>query len=435
MSNEIRRSERFSGYLERLAAVIGHADRHEPLRKYCTGLVLPGLRKSVEPMAARISPSRVSAEHQSLLHLVGQSPWRDDAVLRVSRGYALPLMEEHGAIDAWIIDDTGLPKKGRHSVGVANQYCGVLGKNHNCQVSVSVSLANADTSLPVAHRLYLPKSWTEDPERRRKAKVPDDVGFATKPEIALALVDGLLEEEPVVPHGTVLADPGYGDSFKFRQGLTERSLNYVAGVSGTVSVWPPGEAPLPPAPRSGRGGRPQTRLQRTTEHHPVSAKELATSLPVDSWATVAWREGSKGDKLGRFAAVRVRPAHREDRRTEPHPEQWLLIEWPEGEKVPAKYWLSTEDEGISLRDLALKAKQRWRIERDYQDLKQEVGFGHYEGRGWRGFHHHTTLCIAAFAFLLAERARLSPPDLAAPPPVAVPALPEGHRPRGAARAR
>lgn len=429
MSDGIKRSERFDEFVQRLVEVIGHADRQQPLRKYCTGLILPGLRKSVEPMAARISPSRVSAEHQSLLHFVGQAPWDDQAVLRATREYALPCMREHGPISAWIIDDSGVPKKGKHSVGVANQYCGVLGKNANCQVSVSLSLANDETSLPVAHRLYLPASWAEAPERRKKTKVPDEIAFATKPEIALALVDELLQDEPEVPRGTVLADPGYGDGFGFRKGIADRGLRYIAGVSGTISVWPPGKAPLPPAPYSGKGRR-STRLRRTAEHQPQSAKDVALSLPETAWEKVTWREGAKGPKTSRFAALRVRPAHRDNFLEKPHPVEWLLVEWPEGEEAPAKYWMSNEDENYDLKELIRMAKLRWRIERDYQDLKQEVGFGHYEGRGWRGFHHHLTLCIAAYAFLLVERARLSPPDLDDAPAVKVPALPQDYRPRG-----
>lgn len=430
MDESIRRSDRLEQFIDRVAGVIGHADRRQPLSNYCTGLLVPGRRKSVEPMAACISPSRVSAEHQSLLHFVGQSPWSDEAVLRVTREYALPVIEEHGPIEALIIDDTGIPKKGRHSVGVANQYCGVLGKNHNCQVAVSVSLANQSASLPVAHRLYLPKSWALDSERRRKAKVPDDVAFATKWEIALSLIDGLLlDEEAKVPRESVLADAGYGDCLEFREGLTQRGLSYVVGVSKTTTVWPPGAAPGPPPPYSGTG-RPPTRPRRNMEPKPTSALALACSLPEKAWQTVAWREGSDGDKSGRFAALRVRPAHVKRERKGALAQQWLLVEWPQGDDEPAKYWLSTEPAEIALPDLVHKAKLRWRIERDYQELKQEVGFGHYEGRGWRGFHHHLTLCIAAYAFLLAERARLSPPDPRPAPPVEVPPLPRGFRPRG-----
>jgi len=430
MDEKIRRSERFGQFVDQLAAVIGHADRHQPLSHYCTGLLVPGRRKSVEPMAARICPSRVSAEHQSLLHFVGQSPWSDEAVLRVTRQYALPVMERHGPVEALIVDDTSIPKKGKHSVGVANQYCGVLGKNHNCQVAVSVSVANQSASLPVAHRLYLPKSWASDSERRRKTKVPDDVGFATKWQIALSLIDDLLrDEEAKVPRECVLADAGYGDCLEFREGLTQRGLTYVVGVSKTTTVWPPGTGPLPAPPYSGRG-RPPTRPRRNKEQQPTNALDLARSLPEQAWQTVAWRGGSDGDKSGRFAALRVRPAHVKRERKGALPEQWLLVEWPQGDDEPAKYWLSTQPADIALDDLVRKAKLRWQIERDYQELKQEVGFGHYEGRGWRGFHHHLTLCIAAYAFVLAERARLSPPDPRRAPPVEVPPLPRGFRPRG-----
>lgn len=424
------RSEALDGFVALLAGVIGHADRRGPLFAYLCGLLLPGKRKSVEPIAARLAPTRVSAEHQSLLHFVGKAPWSDDAVLRETRKYVLPLLEGHGPIEAWIIDDSGLPKKGKHSVGVANQYCGVLGKNHNCQVAVSLSFANESGSLPVGHRLYLPESWANDAVRRAKVGVPKAIAFKRKWEIALDLVDEQLAEEDDAPRGVVLADAGYGDVFEFRSGLTQRGLRYAVGVSKNVSVWQPGEGPLPPEEYSGRG-RPPKKLRRDDTRHPVTALALARSLPAEAWRTATWREGSDGMMNSRFAALRVRPGHRDFDRTTPHAVEWLLIEWPEGDEEPTKYWLSTEPEDTPLPELVRKAKLRWRIERDYQELKQEVGFGHYEGRSWRGFHHHTTLCIAAYGFLIAERARLSPPDPREVAPVEAPELPQGYRPRGA----
>lgn len=429
MNDSNRRSQELDRFLTRLVGVIGHADRHGPLAEYCSGLLLPGKRKSVEPMAARLAPSRVSAEHQSLLHFVGKAGWSDAAVLRETRRYVLPRLEQHGPVEAWIIDDSGLPKKGKHSVGVANQYCGVLGKNHNCQVAVTLSIANESGSLPVGHRLYLPEAWASDPERRRKVGVPAEVTFKRKWEIALDLVDELLAEKTDAPQGSLLADAGYGDSFDFRQGLTERGLKYVVGVPKTITVWPPGQGPLPPPPYSGRG-QPPKNLRRDPDRQPVSGLALARSLAPEAWKTTTWREGSDGLMVSRFAAVRIRPSRRDFYRTSPHPTEWLLIEWPEGEAEPTKYWMSTESEETPLPELVRRAKLRWRIERDYQDLKQEVGFGHYEGRGWRGFHHHTTLCIAAYGFLIAERARLSPPDPLRLPPVEVPPIPAGYRPRG-----
>ena len=351
--------------------------------------------------------------------------------LRVARQWALPEMERHGPIDVWIIDESGIPKKGKCSVGVANQYCGQLGKNANSQVMVSVSVANDEASLPVAHRLYLPQAWADDPKRRKDAHVPEDAVFARKWEIALDLIDGLLAEEPEVPRGTVAADAVYGDCFAFRNGLTKRGVPYAVHVSKTTLVWPQGKRPQP-AEYSGKG-RPEKGLRRTKEHQPVSVLDLARSLPERKWTAVTWREGTDGDQTSRFAALRVRPARKEGRQEQLLPQEWLLIEWPEGEDEPTRYWLSTEDKDIPRIELIRKAKLRWRIERDYQDLKQELGFGDYQGRGWRGFHHHITLCIAAYAFLLAERAGLSPRKPRTQPPVEVPPLPRGFRPRGSPR--
>src|SRR5258706_604323 len=271
---------------------------------------------------------RVAAQHQSLLHFVGEGHWSDEAVLAKVREMVLPEIERQGPIEAWIIDDTGFPKKGRHSVGVARQYCGRLGKEDNCQVAVSLSLANDHASLPVAYRLYLPQEWTSDDERLRKAGVPDDITFKTKHEIALdqlrcACATGL-------PRGVVLMDAGYGNN------------------------------------------------------------------------------------------------------SEPRPEEWLLIEWPNGESAPTKYWLSTLPESIALQRLVYFAKLRWRIERDYQELKQEVGLGHFEGRRWRGFHHHATLCIAAYGFLISERETIPPSASRSAALLATPSIPPGYRPRGSA---
>lgn len=428
------RSVRFDRYVDNLAAVIGHADRHVPMKDYCMGLLLPGDRKSVEPLAALTDPSHVSAKHQSLLHFVGKAPWSDAAVLRTVRQHVLPLMEQHGPLEGWIVDDTGMPKKGKHSVGVKNQYCGVLGKNANCQVAVSVSLANQGTSLPAAYRLYLPETWCNDLERRRKAGVPENVVFKKKWEIALQLIDELIADNPTIPLVPILADAGYGDTTGFRDRLTEQNLLYAVGVSKTTMVWPPGEQPLPPKPYSGRG-RPPKLLRRSEDHQPVSALELARSLPADAWQTVTWRQGSYGEMNSRFIALRVRPAHRDSLRSELRPVEWLLIEWPEDDSEPTRYWLSTLPESTTIAKLVLLTKLRWRVERDYQELKDEIGLDHYEGRGWRGFHHHASLCIAAYGFLIAERSRLSPPNDRAKPQLQILTLPQGCRPRGAADAR
>ena len=416
---------RFARYIGGLASVIGHADRTNPLRDYCVGLMMPCERKSVEPMAAITAPERTAAQHQSLLHFVGQAPWSDEKVLTKVRELVLPEIERHGPIEAWIIDDTGFPKKGRHSVGVARQYCGQLGKQDNCQAAVSLSIANRHASLPVSYRLYLPEEWVQDAARRDEAGVPEEIVFQTKPAIALEQIRAACKAG--IARGVVLLDAGYGNHTKVRQEISALGLPYVAGIVSSTTLWPPGIEPLPAKRWSGRG-RPPTRLRRNAKRRPVSAKEIALGLPKRAWRTIGWREGTAERLSSRFARLRVRAAHRGKR----HDEEWLLIEWPKGAGEPTKYWLSTLPEDVTFERLVDRAKLRWRIERDYQELKQEFGLGHYEGRGWRGFHHHATLCIAAYGFLISERGTIPPSGPSAAAGFPTLELPLGYRPRGAA---
>src|ERR1700736_6861114 len=395
---------RFSAFVEGLVSVIGHADRARPLFDYCIGLIMPGERKSVEPMAAVTAPDRTAAQHQSLLHFVGESPWSDDVILSKVREMVQPAIERGGAIEAWIIDDTGFPKKGKHSVGVARQYCGQLGKQDNCQVAVSISLANEQFSLPVRYQLYLPQSWADDPVRRGQCKVPEAIEFATKPAIALQLLESMGPRE-AMPE-LVVADAGYGSGTTFREQLTAMGFTYVVGVTGTVSLRPEGQAPL-------------------------QAKELAMQLPSRRFRTLTWREGTNRALSSRFAAIRVHCASREAQPGDAAEEQWLLIEWPKGEVEPTRYFLSTLPAATPIKELVRLAKLRWRIERDYQELKQELGLGHFEGRSWRGFHHHATLCIATYGFLVTERLAVQKKTPADWLPREMPALPKGFRPRGA----
>jgi SRSO17 transposase len=399
-------AERFSVYFEGLVSVIGHADRARPLRDYCTGLLMPCERKSVEPIAAVTAPERTAAQHQSLLHFVGEGRWSDEKVLAKVREMVLPVIERAGPIEAWIIDDTAFPKKGTHSVGVARQYCGQLGKQDNCQVAVSLSLANARASLPVAYRLYLPETWALDAARRKKAGVPDQIGFQTKIEIALDQIRAACAAG--LPRGVVLMDAGYGNHSDLRAALTALELSYVAGIVSNTSVWAPGTGPLPPKPYVPGRGRPTKQLRRDANHQPIKVKDLALSLPANAWRTITWREGTNVSLKSRFARLRTRIARRDFNRSEPWPEEWLLIEWPKGEKEPTKYWLSSLPPDIGFARLVDLAKLRWRIERDYQELKQEIGLDHFEGRGWRGFHHHATLCIAAYGFLISEQETIPP---------------------------
>jgi len=426
--------ERLATYLDRLSQVAGHADRIVPMQNYTKGLFLPIERKSVEPMAARLAPANVRQMHQSLHHIVAEAAWSDAVWLREVRRQVLPAMTREHPLTAWIVDDTGFPKKGTHSVGVTRQYCGQLGKQENCRVAVSLSLATEQASLPVAYQLYLPEIWAQDRERRNQAGVPKEVRFQTKPEIALDQVRGLAEED--VPRAPVLADAAYGNDHGFRDGLQQLGLEYAVGVQSSTSVWPPGLAPLPSQAR-GVLGRPPKLLRRDKRHQPLSVKELALCLSPSDLRRVSWREGTRGTMHSRFAALRVRVAHRDYERSQPREEQWLLIEWPKAEKEPAKYWLSNLPASISVRKLVATAKLRWRIERDYEELKQELGLGHFEGRNWRGFHHHASLCIAAYGFLVLERCLFSPaPD--SPPlratdlHLCLPRLPRGAKPRGAA---
>lgn len=419
----------FDRYMAHLSEGLGHADRHAGLRGYCTGLMAPLKRKTVEPMAAHVAPAATRSRHQSLHHFVADSAWSDEQMLLRVAQWVVPAMDFSDG-GWWIVDDTGFPKQGRHSVGVARQYCGMLGKQDNCQVAVSVSLACQTGSLPVAWSLYLPKEWAGDVVRREKAGVPQKVEFATKPAIALAQIERLIGQG--APRHCVLADAGYGIETAFRERLSELGLLYVVGVTGQVTVWPPGHMPLPPQEYSGRGAVPnRQRLGDAKHQRPQSVKELALDLPPSQWQTVDWREGTSFTLRSRFARVRVRAAHRDNERKQLRPEQWLLIEWPEGHREPMKYWLSTLPEQVPLQRMVFEAKMRWRIERDYQDLKQELGLGHYEGRGWRGFHHHASLSIAAYGFLMAQQLRH--PQGAGKKNSArrsEPALPTHYKPRG-----
>ena len=306
---------RFEAYIDELVGVIGHADRAVPLHDYCTGLLLPGERKSVEPMAALTAPARTAPKHQSLLHFVANAPWSDDAVLTKVRQMVLPKIEALGPIEASIIDDTGFPKKGKHSVGVARQYCGQLGKQDNCQAVVSLSIANHHASLPIAHQLYLPEAWADDPDRRKQAKIPEDIVFKTKPQIAL---DQLKTAQAAgIPLGTVLADSGYGYDSQFRDGVTKLGLLYAVGIQSNVLMWK-ADAILPVQGTDGqKPSRPQLRALQ------ISAKELALSHPAEAWETVTWREDGEAF-TSRFARWRVRPVTR----AEQPAEEWLVIECP-----------------------------------------------------------------------------------------------------------
>jgi SRSO17 transposase len=410
---------RFEEYGEVITVALAHADRRVPAQWYLRGLLLPGGRKSVEPMAARVHPENVRSAHQSMHHLVADAEWSDQTLLAAVTAQVLPTVLKKNLPCHWIVDDTGFGKKGTHSVGVARQYCGRLGKTDNCQVAVSLSLANERGSLPIAYQLYLPQEWAGDRARRNRAGVPREIAFRTKGAMALEQIQQALAAG--LPRGVVLADAAYGTEVDWRDQLSAWNLTYAVAVRQTTQVWCGVHQPAPMPRPSPRGGRPRTRVVVNARHKPLPVLTVAQQLPARRFRTVTWREGAQPLR-SRFAAIRVRAAH--ERR--PRAEEWLLIEWPRTQAEPVHYWLSTLPADTSLKALVATTMGRWRIERDYQELKSELGLHHYEGRNWRGFHHHASLCIAAYGFLMRERLRSKKNSAR----LKAPAVPEGFQPRG-----
>lgn len=387
-------------YLASLTDGMGRPERRAAMRLYVTGLLLDGERKSIEPIAARLvdQAGEVQAMRQRLQQCVVVSGWQEQVLFgRIAR----TLDRDLPAVEAFVVDDTGFPQKGTHSVGVARQYSGTLGRTDNCQVATSLHLAGARGSGCIGMRLYLPETWTADRPRCERAGVPDAITFAPKWRHALGLIDEALTAG-VRPH-VVLGDAAYGDTTAFRDGRTGRGLAYVLRVQGGLVGWPPGTVfTIPAGPAT---GRPPTVERAPPGTRPRTLAALAATLPH---RRVTWREGSRGPQASRFAAVRLRPAHGHRHGAGPDPEVWLLSEWPRGEVAPTKCYLSSLPPKTALRDLVRFAKLRWRIERDYQELKGELGLDHCEGRTWTGFHHHAALCAAAHAFLALRRALFPP---------------------------
>jgi SRSO17 transposase len=355
-------------------------------------------------MASRLvdDEREIEAMRQRLQQCVTVSDWRDD---ELCRRLAEKAERELPGVEAFVIDDTGFPQKGVHSVGVARQYAGCLGRTDNCQIATSLHLGGEQGSVCIGMRLYLPETWVSDRVRRDAVGVSSDVQFERKWEIALQLLDRArgwgLSQWPV------LADAGYGEITDFREQLDARGLAYVVGIPNHLVFWRAGTGPKPPARRLGKRGRPQVRYQPSGDH-PVSASAIAVAMGREGCRTVSWREGSRGKQQSRFGRVRVRTAHRHTLGRAPGREQWLLWEWPATADTPTKYWLSTLDVSTSMNELVRYAKLRWRVERDYQEMKGELGLDHFEGRGWRGFHHHAALCAVAHGFLALHRALFPP---------------------------
>lgn len=387
------RLERFAA---EMLASLGHPRRECWAQVYLRGLLLEGRRKSVQPMAQRLP----EGNEQNLQQFLNQSPWAWEPV-RAAIGAKLSAALGGGG--CWIVDDTGFPKQGRHSVGVARQYSGTLGKRGNCQIGVSLSYATPRGAMPLEWALYLPEAWAQDRERRQQVGVPEEVRFQTKWELALGLIDTLLAHGVPRPE-VVVADAGYGSVTAFRQGLAARRLPYVVEVESALVAWREPQRREVPVRRKGQIRRARGPRYRNTPA-PESLKAIALSLPASAWRKVTWREGTKGPMCSRFARLRVQPAHRWTKHREELPMGWLLIEWPEGAKAPTKYWLSDLPEATPRRTLVRWAKSRWAVEMNYREMKDHLGLDHFEGRGWVGWHHHVTMVMLAFGFVLLERLR------------------------------
>ena len=424
-----REIERFRLKLEAfLADVIvpmGRKERGQHAGEYVRGLLMDGERKSIEPMAKRLPGGDV----QALQQFVNQSPWPSR---EVRASLARKVEREFVPEAYWLIDEVSFPKQGKHSVGVTRQYCGALGKTANCQVAVSLDLGTEESSTPLNWALYLPKQWTDDPIRRKRAGIPEEITFKTKTVLALNLIDevkawGLQDR-------LVLADSAYGDAYDFRQGLRTRELDYVVQVSGELTAWT--QDPHPPELPVKRGGLRRKRLYAKELPPTRSLCQIAKDLPSQSWRQITWREGTKGPLSSRFARVMIWMANGlVQGKTTQVPKEELLIEWPDSDKGPWKYWLSSlPPHRTSFRGLVRKAKGRFRIEQDYEEMKGEVGLDHFEGRSWRGWHHHVTLVTLAYAFLVLERTGTKKNfwiDLASCPPIDPEMLDVvcGHMPR------
>ena len=388
MDTRHAQKERLNGFLDDILVTLGRSERRQWGDVYVRGLLAASGRKATASMATRVSDGNVQAMQQ----FIGQSPWQWEPL---RKELAHRLVEALQPVAAWIVDDTGFPKKGTHSVGVARQYSGTLGKIGNCQVAVSLHYATDDAAMPLDFALYLPEEWLEQ-ERRREAGIPQDVIFHPKWELALTLIDRALTWE--VPRGVITADAGYGNITEFRAALVERQLLYMVGIQNTTSVWV--DAGNLIVPSLGRRGRPRCRPLDTGA--PRSVAEVSQGLSQDHWQRVTWREGTKGPMTSRFAAIRVLPSHSFQHGGGKERTLWLLTEWPEEEEVPTKFWLANLPEGASLISLVRLAKIRWWIEQGYQQLKDELGLDHYEGRTWQGWNHHVTMTMLAFGFLTLE---------------------------------
>jgi SRSO17 transposase len=386
---------RLTEYFDGIGDILNNKCRRESFALYARGLFADGERKSAEPIAARAcgDPAKADAVHAQVLHFVRDSKWSDGDVRLFAAQYGIASIESREPIEAWIVDDTGFLKQGKHSVGVQRQYTGSAGKITNCQIGVSLSLASRSYHLPVDFELYLPQSWIDDPVRRRKARIPETATFKTKIELAMDMLDRAVAHE--LTPGTVLADSFYGDSSEFRAKIRSYNLDYAVAVDRKTKVW-------------------QMDSLERRRGDPLAVEDLAKQLDPRAFRRVKWREGTKKALSARFAFLRVVPFTDHDTDPSDREDVWLVIEWEDGEDEPTKFHFSSLPLIISHKQLVRVIKQRWRTERVYQDLKEELGLDHFEGRSFPGWHHHVSVALSCFAFIAAEQARRFPPSAARP---------------------
>lgn len=389
-SLEIAAVARLDRFFERVGAHLKDRRKRESFALYAFGILGDGERKSVEPIAAKAcaDPSEVNNMHSKLLYFLGQSRWDDRAVRLEAARYAIEAAECREPVTTWIVDDTGFLKQGTHSVGVHRQYTGSAGKVTNCQVAVSLAVATASEQIPIDFELYLPEAWANDPALRAEARVPTDVAFKTKIELAIDMIERASAAH--IPGNVVLADSAYGSSSEFRAALRVMDFDFALGVTPQLGV---------------------SQLKNNGMCGPsVSALELVQQLKPSAFRKVTWRSGTKSDLSSRFCFVRVRTTQEDGLAIEQREPLWLVAEWPHGEKKPTKFFLTTLPQRMSNKQIVRIIKERWRTERMYEDLKGELGLDHFEGRSFPGWHHHISVVLCCYAFVSAERARAFPPS-------------------------
>jgi SRSO17 transposase len=383
--------ERLDGFFLRIGAHLRRREQRESFAIYAFGILGEGARKSVEPIAARAAADPVETQriHDHLLHFLRDSPWSDHDVRREAARYMIDAMQARDPLSVWIVDDTGFLKQGTHSVGVQRQYTGSAGKIANCQIGVSLCVANRVAHVPIDMELYLPRCWIDDGPRREAARIPPDRIFQTKPELALGMIARAVQDG--LPGDIVLADAAYGTTAYFRRGVRKHGLDFAVAITATTRVW-------------------LLDSREQCQGTPIGAQQLGLQLGSRAFRRYTWRDGTRGKLASRFVFRRVKVVHDEGEEPDDREPQWLIIEWPEGEAKPTKFALTTLPRRMSKKQIIRILKERWRTEQAYQELKDELGLDHYEGRSFPGWHHHVSVVLCCYAFVIAERMRHFPPS-------------------------